>query len=138
MMADIEKVSKGLCEAIGIIHGYVGKRYWGYGEQACRDAIKLLGEQEQLKIALSEGQKQVQNLLSSGRELEETINILKGEIERLRQEKDDVIERIKRMAEEIPKTPAKTETDGIYLSGKYWGMRDALDIINKPPKEGEA
>lgn len=45
-MADIEKVTKGLCEAIGIIHGYVGKRYWGYGEQACRDAIELLKEQQ--------------------------------------------------------------------------------------------
>lgn len=65
------------------------------------------------------------------------IRELKAEIERLRQEKADAIERIKRMAEEIPYTPAKTETDGIYLSGKYWGMRDALDIINKPKKEGE-
>lgn len=45
-MADIEKVVKGLCEAIGIIHGYVWKRYWGYGEQACRDAIELLKEHE--------------------------------------------------------------------------------------------
>ena len=48
-MERIEKVVKGLCEAIGIIHGYVGKRYWGYGEQACRDAIELLKEQDSSK-----------------------------------------------------------------------------------------
>ena len=58
-----------------------------------------------------------------------------AEIERLKQEKADAIERIKRMAEEIPYTPAKTETDGIYLSGKYWGMKDALDILKD--KDGE-
>ena len=43
-MPDREKVIQGLCDAIGIIHGYVPKRYWGYGEQACRDAIALLKE----------------------------------------------------------------------------------------------
>ncbi len=41
-MSDLEKVSNGLCEAIGVIHGYVPKQYWGYGEQACRDAIDML------------------------------------------------------------------------------------------------
>lgn len=45
-MPDRDKVSDGLCDAIGIIHGFVPKRYWGYGEQACRDAIALLKEQE--------------------------------------------------------------------------------------------
>ena len=45
-MPDREKVIQGLCDAIGIIHGYVPKRYWGYGEQACRDALSLLKEQE--------------------------------------------------------------------------------------------
>ena len=45
-MPDLEKVSKGLCDAIGLIHGYIPKRYWGYGEQACRDAITLLKEKE--------------------------------------------------------------------------------------------
>lgn len=45
-MAGIERVVEGLCEAIGIIHGYVGKRYWRYGEQACRDAIELLKKQQ--------------------------------------------------------------------------------------------
>ena len=53
-MADIEKVTKGLCEAIGIIHGYVGKRYWGYGEQACRDAIELLKEKKARVMTLDE------------------------------------------------------------------------------------
>ena len=47
MMADVEKVIEGLCDAIGIIHGHVPKRYWGYGEQACRDAISMLKEQEE-------------------------------------------------------------------------------------------
>jgi len=47
-MPDREKVIKGLCDAIGIIHGYIPKRYWGYGEQACRDAIDLLKEQKNL------------------------------------------------------------------------------------------
>ena len=46
-MPDREKVIKGLCEAIGVIHGHVPKRYWGYGEQACRDAIAMLEEQEE-------------------------------------------------------------------------------------------
>ena len=41
-MPDRDKVSNGLCEAIGIIHAYVQKRHWGYGEQACRDALALL------------------------------------------------------------------------------------------------
>lgn len=45
-MPDREKVAKGLCETIGIMHDHVPKRYWGYGEQACRDAITLLKEQE--------------------------------------------------------------------------------------------
>lgn len=44
---DMVKVSKGLCEAIGIIHDHIPKRYWGYGEQACRDAIELLKKQEE-------------------------------------------------------------------------------------------
>ena len=43
---DKAKVSDGLCDAIGIIHGYVPKRYWGNGEQACRDAIVLLKERD--------------------------------------------------------------------------------------------
>ncbi len=47
-MTDREKVIKGLCDAIGLIHGYIPKRYWGYGEQACRDAIALLEEQQKL------------------------------------------------------------------------------------------
>lgn len=46
---DREKVGKGLCDAIGLIHGYVPKRFWGYGEQACRDAIALLKQQEVVK-----------------------------------------------------------------------------------------
>ena len=62
---------------------------------------------------------------------------LKAENERMMKEKTDAKKQIIRMAEETLYTPAKTETDGIYLSGKYWGMRDALGIINKPPKEGE-
>lgn len=45
-MPDREKVSNGLCETIGIIHAYIPKQYWGYGEQACRDALALLKEQE--------------------------------------------------------------------------------------------
>ena len=45
-MPDLKKVSDGLCLAIGTIHGFVPKRYWGYGEQACRDAIAILKEQE--------------------------------------------------------------------------------------------
>lgn len=49
---DREKVIKGLCDAIGIIHGHVPKRYWGYGEQACRDAITMLKEQEKKQINL--------------------------------------------------------------------------------------
>ena len=59
------------------------------------------------------------------------IRELKAENERLKQGKADVIERIKRMLEEIPYAPA---ADGVYLSGKYWGIKDALDIINKPTK----
>ena len=51
-MTELEKVIEGLCDAIGIIHGYVPKRYWGYGEQACRDAIELLKEQEDLGTEL--------------------------------------------------------------------------------------
>lgn len=65
----------------------------------------------------------------------ELLKSQQAEIERLKQEKADAIERIKRMAEEIPYTPAKTETDGIYLSGKYWGMKDSLDILKG--KDGE-
>ena len=87
-MADMEKVIKGLecCTGLGCHHGCK------YLKNGCTqflkmDALELLKEQEQLKIALSEGQKQVQGLLSSGRELEETINILKGEIDRLKAEK---------------------------------------------------
>lgn len=45
-MPDREKVINGLCDTIGIIHGYIPKRYWGYAEQACRDALALLKEQE--------------------------------------------------------------------------------------------
>lgn len=52
-MTDIEKVSNGLCEAIGIIHAYVQKQHWGYGEQACRDAIAMLQEQEAMKVQYS-------------------------------------------------------------------------------------
>lgn len=48
-MMDKEKVIEGLCDAIGIIHGHVPKRYWGYGEQACRDAISMLKEQEEVE-----------------------------------------------------------------------------------------
>ena len=65
----------------------------------------------------------------------ELLKSQQAEIDKLKQEKADAIERIKRMAEEIPYTPAKTETDGIYLSGKYWGMKDSLDILKG--KDGE-
>ena len=49
-MTGREKIIEGLCDVIGIIHGYIPKRYWGYGEQACRDAIALLKEQEETEL----------------------------------------------------------------------------------------
>lgn len=98
---------------------------------------ELLKEQEQLKIALSEGQKQVQSLLSSGRELEETINILKGEIERLKQEKADAVKRIERCRQNC--ISGEKDCDSAYnKSGKVWyrakadAYKQALDIINSP------
>lgn len=47
-MPDREKVIDGLISAIGLIHGYIPRRIWSesYGEQACRDAIDMLKEQE--------------------------------------------------------------------------------------------
>ena len=47
-MHDRTKVIKGLVEAIQTIAAYVPERYWGYSDQACRDAIELLkGQQAQ-------------------------------------------------------------------------------------------
>ena len=102
-MADIEKVLQELPNISEMLYQMykdetdkesISVRYDQY--LVVDDAIELLKEQEQLKIALSEGQKQVQSLLSSGRELEETINILKGEIERLKVEKADIMRGIER------------------------------------------
>lgn len=102
-MADIEKVLQELPNISEMLYQMykdetdkesISVRYYQY--LVVDDAIELLKEQEQLKIALSEGQKQVQSLLSSGRELEETINILKGEIERLKVEKADIMRGIER------------------------------------------
>ena len=49
-MPDREKVINGLFGAIGLIHGYIPKKVWinGDAERACRDAIALLKEQENL------------------------------------------------------------------------------------------
>lgn len=44
-MTDRTKVIKGLVEAIRVISAHVPERYWGYSDQACRDAITLLKSQ---------------------------------------------------------------------------------------------
>lgn len=41
-MKDVTKVMIGLVEAIRVISTYVPERFWGYSDQACRDAIELL------------------------------------------------------------------------------------------------
>ena len=91
-MADINKTIKALIEWIEDPNAMNAE----IDGSLVSDALELLKEQGQLKIALSEGQKQVQSLLSSGRELEETINILKCEIERLKAEKADIMRGIER------------------------------------------
>lgn len=60
-MPDREKVIQGLFDAIGIIHGYIPKRYWGDGEQACRDAITLLKEQEAKQIVRKQCKKEYED-----------------------------------------------------------------------------
>ena len=75
-MADIDKVIKGL----QIERECVSRDC----DRNCGQCDLVQDRDWLLSVALSEGQKQVQSLLSSGRELEEIINILKGEIDRLK------------------------------------------------------
>ena len=102
-MADIEKVAKGLCEAIGIIHGYVEKRYWGYGEQACRDALELLKEQ--------------QNTIWELQELNEHLNdkLKKSERQKFIVHEDGTIEPVTYQKEQQPKLLTLKET----VNAKY-------------------
>ena len=73
---------------------------------------------------------------------QEEVKNLKTENERLRQEKADAVSEIKREQElNIPIEPTGDYLTSEVINFKYQlgyqeGLQKALDIINKPPKEG--